>query len=362
MLSTSAPSDLPSRFEGTLYDGLTGHPHLVSVAVNDGHLDLSQEGWADSIEAGLLKRVDSGTSGLKLGRSDRPGWRLTVPLEAEPQIAPLIAKPERYGRWIDRFGLVPALIVCGAVTAIVVVIGHLAPHWIAPHVPMAWERDVGSALVGDFGTNRCRNPRGQQALEALVERVAPGATKGSDGIKVAALNIPVFNAAALPGGYVIVFRPAITTTNPDALAGILAHEVAHVRRRHVTEALIRELGIGALVRLFAGGIGANAEQIVDLSYTRNNEAQADADAIQSLKRANISPLPTARLFAKLAKDTGESSSDTTAFLRSHPLSVARANSFASSFDPKARYRPALSPVEWQALVNICGKGPADPQT
>ena len=79
----------------------------------------------------------------------------------------------------------------------------------------------------------------------------------------------MFNAAALPGGYIVVFKPAITETNPDALAGVLAHEVAHVRRRHVTEALIRELGIGALVRMFAGNIGANAEQIVSLSYTRS---------------------------------------------------------------------------------------------
>ena len=58
----------------------------------------------------------------------------------------------------------------------------------------------------------------------------------------------MFNAAALPGGYIVVFKPAITETDPDALAGVLAHEIAHVRRRHVTEALIRELGIGALIR------------------------------------------------------------------------------------------------------------------
>ena len=82
-----------------------------------------------------------------------------------------------------------------------------------------------------------------------------------------------------------MFKPAITETDPEALAGVLAHEVAHVRRRHVTEALIRELGIGALIRLFAGNVGANAEQIVSLSYTRENEAQADSDAIAMLRRA-----------------------------------------------------------------------------
>jgi Zn-dependent protease with chaperone function len=356
MLSTSAPSDAEAPFEGTLYDGLTGHPHRVLAEVRGGRLELAQDGWADSVEGALLKRIGISASGLKLGRADRPGWRLTLPAHAERQLAPLLGKPERYGRWIDRFGLIPALSVCAAIAATVVVIGYTAPVWLAPHVPMAWERNVGAAMFGDFGSNRCRNPQGQRALETLVERVAPGATQGPDGIKVAALDVPVFNAAALPGGYIVVFKPAITQTDTDALAGILAHEVAHVRRRHVTEALIRELGIGAMIRLFAGGIGADAEQIVDLSYTRRNEAQADSDAIQSLKRAHISPLPTARLFAKLAKQSGESSSSyDAAFLRSHPLSMARAQNFAASFSAHAQYQPALNPAQTQALTSICDK-------
>lgn len=361
MLSTSAPSDPAPPIEGTLYDGVTGHPHKVQVEVRDRHLDLSQDAWSDCIDAGLLKRIDAGSSALKLRRTDLPGWRLTLPSEAEPRIAPLLGRPERYGRWIDRVGLIPALGVCAAIAATVVLIGHTAPYWIAPHVPMAWERNVGAAMFGDFGSNRCRNSDGQRALEALVERVSPGATKGPDGIKVAALDVPVFNAAALPGGYIVVFKPAMTQTDPDALAGILAHEVAHVHRRHVTEALIRELGIGAMIRLFAGGIGADAEQIVDLSYTRQNEAQADSDAIQSLRRAGISPLPTARLFAKLARETGEGSSPySAAFLRSHPLSMARAQNFAASFDPRARYQPALSAEQAKALSNICGSNVSRP--
>ena len=170
---------------------------------------------------------------------------------------------------------------------------------------MSWERNVGSAIVGDFGNMRCGTPKGQRALEALVERVAPGATAGPNGIKVAALDVPVFNAAALPGGYIVVFKPAITETNPEALAGVLAHEVAHVRRRHVTEALIRELGIGALIRLFAGNVGANAEQIVSLSYTRENEAQADTDAIEMLKRRrDLAPADRAALQTTVQGSTG----------------------------------------------------------
>jgi Zn-dependent protease with chaperone function len=344
-------------FEGKLYDGVTAHPHEVRVAAGDGALELSQDGgWSDRVEAGLLKRMDADKGSVRLGRTDMSGWRLLLPAAAEAELAPLLGKHERYGRWIDRVGLVPALIAGGVITGSVVGIGYIAPHWIAPHVPMSWERNVGSAIVGDFGTIRCRNADGQRALEALVERVAPGATKGPEAIKVAALDVPVFNAAALPGGYIVVFKPAITETDSDALAGVLAHEVAHVRRRHVTEALIRELGIGALIRLFAGNVGANAEQIVALSYTRGNEAQADADAIQSLKRAGIDPRPTAALFQRLSKEAPEFSAE---FLQSHPLSGKRAQLFAASFDPRARYQHALTREQWDALFNMCGKPSAE---
>jgi len=170
--------------------------------------------------------------------------------------------------------------------------------------------------------------------------------------------VPIFNAAALPGGYIVVFKPAITETDTDALAGVLAHEVAHVRRRHVTEALLRELGIGAFIRTFAGNVGANAEQIVSLSYTRDNESQADGDAIAMLRRAHISPRPTAALFVKLSKEQGEGRTYSAAFLQSHPLSGARAQRFAASFDPHANYQPALSRDQSDALFNICWKRPA----
>ena len=53
---------------------------------------------------------------------------------------------------------------------------------------------------------------------------------------MAALDVPIFNAAALPGGYIVVFTPAITETDTDALAGVLAHDDAHIRRQQVTEA------------------------------------------------------------------------------------------------------------------------------
>jgi Zn-dependent protease with chaperone function len=343
-------------FEAILYDGQSGHRQNVRVDTHADVLDITYDSGAfETVDAGLLRWLESDRRTIRLGRSDEPGWRLLVPAEAESELRPLVAKAGNYGRWIDKIGLAPALVTFGLVAASVVAIGYLAPHWIAPHVPESWERNLGTAIVGDFGDNRCRDPRGQQALEALIERLEPGATKGPHAISVAALDVNIFNAAALPGNHIVIFKPAITETeNVEELAGIVAHEIAHVRRRHVTEALIRELGIGALIRLFAGDVGANAQQLVALSYTRDNEAQADSDAIAMLRRAGISPRPTADLFKRLSGDE-DNSFLSAEFLNSHPNTGKRAQKFAAAFDGKVQYRTALSRDDADALFNICSK-------
>ena len=346
-------------FEAILYDGVTAEPRTVSVEPTADGIEISDGGEVESVDSALLKRGSSGQDALRLSRTDQAGWRLIVAAAYAGEFDRLLQKEERYGRWIDRLGLAPALVVLGGIAAAAVTIGYMAPHWIAPHVPISWEQNVGDAIVGDFGDNRCRNAEGQRALEAMVERLEPGATTGPGRIRVAALDIDMFNAAALPGGHIIMFNGAVTQTeDADELAGIMAHEIAHVRRRHVTEALIRELGIGALIRLFAGDIGANAEQLVALSYTREHEAEADSDAIAMLDRAGISPLPTARLFERLSSHEDEGAFYSAEFLNSHPLSSGRARRFAAAHDKGRRYTPILTQDQSDALFNICWDGAA----
>ena len=106
--------------EGRLYDGVTAHPHTVRVAIDGGSLKLTHDsGWAERLQSSVLKRVDSTGHDLRLGRTDSPGWRLVLPASAEADLAGLLGRHERYGRWIDRVGLVPALIVGGLITATV---------------------------------------------------------------------------------------------------------------------------------------------------------------------------------------------------------------------------------------------------
>ena len=339
----------------TLFDGAVAEACPVRVSAVGGLVVVVRaDGAEERIDPASLILVD-GVGPPRLGRGDIAGWRLHFDAAPDAALAALLPRRSAgYGRWIDRIGLWPAAGACAIVAAAVLGLGYSAPAWIAPLIPQQWERDLGVALVGDFGDNRCRDEAGNRALAALAERIEPNVAHGIGAIRFTAIDVAMFNAAALPGGQVVVFRDMLSGANAEALAGVLAHEIAHVRRRHVTQALIRELGIGALVRLFAGGVGANAQQLVALSYTRANEAEADRDAIAALARAAIDPRPTARLFARLARHDGKRAARFNAeFLDSHPVNRERARQFAASFVPARAYRPVLLSDQAKALASLC---------
>lgn len=329
-----------------LYDGVTADRYEVDGALDGDVLSLGTDG----VLLSELEVADEDGERLVLARAAQHGWRLIFDQPVDPEFRARLPRPSRYGRWIDRFGLAKASVVLAAIAAGVVLIGYGAPAWLAPLVPESWERNLGTAMVGDFGDNACRNPAASKALMAMSERIDP---VGRTPITMTLLDVGIFNAAALPGGQIVIFDGALRDTrDPDAMAGILAHEIAHVRRRHVTQALIRELGIGALIRLFAGDVGANAEQLVSLSYTRANEYEADGDAIAALARARIDPRPTADLFRQLDKNDGEDFA-AAEFLNSHPASGDRAKRFAAAYHAGAGYTPVISAADYKAMRTAC---------
>lgn len=339
-----------------LYDGHSGVRHAVEVHVQSGNLVLLHDGEClDTLAAAGLTVSDRSASGLTLGRREASGWRLKIAAPVPPEIDALFPRGGGYGGWIDRFGLWRAVGVFTAVSSVVVLAGFLAPAMLVPLVPQSVEKAYGDALVGDFGGKYCTSPAGAHALRRLAARLDPQ----SGDLNIRVVDAPIVNAAALPAGNIVLFDRLFTAVgSPDELAGILAHEIAHVRKRHVTAALIREFGIGIFAATLGGTTGGRVDGFVALNFTRRAEGEADDDAIARLNRAGISPLPTGRFFAHLAKMEGKPGrfSPAMAYLSSHPLSKDRERKFAGAERAGARYTPALTPEEWAALKSICAPG------
>lgn len=336
-----------------LYDGETAVRHEVEVERHGEELLIRfADGGGGTLAAGLLTFVERRRGSVTYGRSDTAGWRLILFGDPPADLAAILPSEQKYGRWIDRVGLVPALLIGLLVSAAVLFAGSRIPEWAAPHVPAAWEERFGDALVGDFGGRFCDGKGGQAALDKLAARLAPQSAP----LNIRVVDIDIVNAAALPGGNIVLFEELLAESDgPDEVAGVLAHEIAHIERHHVTEAMIRELGLGLVISAFGGTTGANVDALLAAGYSRASEREADADAVAKLAQAEISPLPTAGFFRRLAEQERKLGAvgRGLSYVSTHPLSAERDSLFRDSAVPGRPYRPALTRDEWEALFNIC---------
>jgi predicted Zn-dependent protease len=171
------------------------------------------------------------------------------------------------------------------------------------------------------------------------------------------------NAFAGPGGYIGVHSGLILEATTEAqLAGVLAHEIAHVSQRHIARSFARSQrdSYATLAAILAGivigsqnpqagqaaitgGIAAEAQR--QINYTRSNEYEADRIGIALLARAGYTPVGMTEFFETLMRSSGVGGSQVPEFLRTHPLSqnrIAEAASRAGSLERPDQLRDTLS--------------------
>lgn len=339
------------------YDGVTAVRRSVLLRpAEDGFLlEEPESGWAGE-PTGWAELTVIGTDGGRsaYGHSAIPGWRMGFAGEAPASIAVHLPKGERYGRLIDRFGFWPAAGAFTVVAALVVWGALEAPGFVAPLIPQSWENRMGDAMVGDFGGRFCHTPAGDAAIQSLVEQIDP-AHEARD---ISLANIPMVNAVTLPGGHIILFDGLVQqASSPDEVAGVLGHELGHVRHRDTLTGLVRQLGLSVVLGGMGGNAGGYLNGALSLSYGRDAETAADGVAMEQMGKARISPLPTAAFFERLGgkEEGGEAQAMT--WLSSHPLSADRRRRFAAAVKPGVNYRPALDQAQWQALRESCTADP-----
>jgi len=124
------------------------------------------------------------------------------------------------------------------------------------------------------------------------------------------IDSDVVNAMSLPGGFVYVDTATILAADGEAeLAGVMAHEIAHVAARHATRQMTRSqyANIGTLPLIFmGGGIGyavraaaSLALPVTFLSFQRGFEAEADYLGLQYMYKAGYDPQSFVSFFEKL---------------------------------------------------------------
>lgn len=342
------------------YDGRTAIRHKVDLRTGDDgfsligdNVDMGPYRWSD------LVRRDNSPDGPVYGLKERAGWRICFASGVPDAIRDQLPGPARYGRWVDQLGFWRASVMFLAVSAVFALAVFKAPDWLAPNIPFTWEKQMGDAMVGDFGGRFCNGPGGQAALDALVRKI----DRGKPAVRVHVANIGMVNAVALPGGNIVLFRGLLQEAkSPDEIAGVLGHEIGHVRKRHVVQALMRQAGLSVLLGGFGGNGGGYLNAMLAASYSREAESAADDYAIRQLKSARISPDDTAAFFARMSAQEAKLGEAAAAlgYVSSHPLSQSRERAFRQSKQAGTAYAPVIDANQWAALSDICHNDPKVP--
>jgi predicted Zn-dependent protease len=242
-----------------------------------------------------------------------------------------------------RKGLVWALLAL--VLGVFLALG-LSP--LAHAIPWSWERRLGGALSQEGSLQRCQpSPEAQALLQRLVARLYPlDASEAAQPIEVRVVRDPAVNAYAALGGKITVNSGLLRQAqSPEEVAGVLAHEIGHVRHRHIMEGALVHLFTWEGLKLILGGASASTGMIqtfLGMDFTRGQETEADRSGLQRLQQAQVDTRGLLSFFQRLQKEQPGGR-----FLSDHPDNAARIE-MAQSF-PVAQPRPLMSPVEWKIL-------------
>ncbi len=345
------------------FDGMSSHRHLVTLVfgdkleINEDERTLAAWPYAD------IRRTDSSPGTLRLTCLMAPAL---ARLEIRDAVlaADLVARCPRLDENVPGRHGVGAIIgwslaATVSIVAIVLFGVPLAADRLAPLVPQSFERRLGDVAEGQvkvmFGAKICDHADGSAAFAKLVNAVREAGGLDTS-VETAVLLTPIPNAFALPGGKVYLFNGLLAKAeNADEIAGILAHEMGHLKHRDGTRNLIYNGGTSFLIGLLFGDItGSGAlifasRSLVTASYSREAEQNADTFSIDVMHRLGRSPKPMGELMFRV---TGKEADKGLTILAGHPLTEDRLARMSKEDRPPSG-PTLLSPEEWTSLKQIC---------
>ena len=212
---------------------------------------------------------------------------------------------------------------------------------------------IYSQILGSF--NLVTDPLITGYVQMLGNRLLVSDYNSSINYKFLVAKNPTINAFATPGGVIVINSGLIQKTKTEAeLASVMAHEIAHVKARHLSRMHEESSGVNissalsviativagmystdALGKTLATTQQVNAQK--QITFMREHEKEADRLAINIMVNANINPNAMSEFFKTLQKENNDSGA--LEFLRTHPLTK---NRIAETQNLASRYKGNFS--------------------
>jgi len=253
-------------------------------------------------------------------------------------------------------------------TAVIVVLAPILYIWGIPAgitlairmMPGDVQQRVGLALLGEAVPPkfRCEDSR-LHAVQQLMDRLARGRPEARYNVQVIVGDFAYANSFALPGAVVVVSRGMLVRAGtPEALAGILAHELSHARSGAATRAIFAELALtgaaAAITGRVSGRLGELAKRVGTPGFSPEDEREADRETVRTLEAAEIDPTAAIEFYRDLEGDP-ENLPRASTYRLTHPLSDGRAARMQAYRAGRTHVPLHLEGVSsWRMVTLSCG--------
>lgn len=247
------------------------------------------------------------------------------------QIAPLQKTATRRKNWAASLSWV-ILGSCLACLLVIYLSWGLLLDQAVQRIPISWEVTLGEAAATQFLARNSPIKSGEdfEALNTLFKKLTVASEPEGFSYELHLIEEKEANAFALPGGTIVVHTGLLhESESAEEVAGVLAHEIQHVRGRHGLRRIVGGLGMTAIAAAFIGDLqglfGIAREAALHLSlraYDRDQERDADEGAVRLLLKLQINPQAFANFFERLDQKQGDLE-QTMSYFSTHPASKDR---------------------------------------
>ncbi|MEM0977079.1 MAG: M48 family metallopeptidase [Pseudomonadota bacterium] len=358
-----------------LFDGLTSGGRPVDLSWDDAALviqdgdTLIRWGWVDLREM----RDQADEQEVVFNHADASEARLIV--YAPDMIEMIRARTPARHQIVVPKGTAKRLIfwASSAVASVLLIVFVIIPslaNVLTDLVPVQREVALGNASMAQIerafvqsGDNRfCIGDGGLDALNTMAERVTQD-IESPYTYTIRVINFETENAFAVPGGNIVFFDGLIQqATTPEQVAGVLAHEIAHVENRDSLRLLLRSAGSAGILSMLIGDFAGGAlvlvvsEALINASHSQEVERNADAFAHERLAEAGLPSTPFAEFFDFLHEKYGIEDSQVgtlLSYISTHPDTLGRAAEARAANTVEGDFVPVVTEEEWAALRAIC---------
>lgn len=265
-------------------------------------------------------------------------------LRQHPQLAQMIAGLRAHRGRNRALLTLAVLLIVALPCALLLNLGWLTGA-AARQVPPAWEEKLGRSVFAQYRLQHelLDGPATAAPLQQLTEPLTAALQPQPYPFEFHIVNDASLNAFALPGGVVVINSGLIERADSASeLLGVVAHEISHVTERHGVRNIIGSAGIVLTAQVLIGDasgllatIASAAPLLLNQSYSRNFERDADTRGVALLRRAQIDPRGLESFFRKMLEqeqkmkaqvgndDAAAALDSLSRFLSTHPATEER---------------------------------------